>query len=185
MATSTPRLGLRKPGVTDLVSVQADLNDNYDKIEAEADRLDALIKSGDPIYTEVRAAAAIRVSPNVHTAVPYDTVIENPSTLWNIANNTRLTVPKAGLWRFTCGMEWYNPSSAAFTRMCKLRANGAGLFFGTSCEAAPNFETAMQAEKTFRLAIGGFVEMLVFHNQSADQDTTINKSYLVAEWVKA
>lgn len=34
MATNTPKLGLRKPEVSDLVDVVADLGDNYDKIDA-------------------------------------------------------------------------------------------------------------------------------------------------------
>lgn len=182
MATSTPRLGLRKPSPVDLVSVQADLNDNYDKIEAEADRLAALIAGGDPLYTEVRSNVAQQIPSGGYPLVVFDTVIENPAGLWKPALTSRLTMPKAGLWEFEFHCVF--PQHGSGARQANFVTNAASWAPDTE-EGHNTIPTALNCFRTIRMALNQFIEVQVHQDTGGPLNVNGVTCNFTAKWVKA
>ncbi len=108
MATSTTKLALRKPATTDNVSVETDLNANYDKIDAaigtfvctSSTRPTTLNYAGRLIFETDTSRLLVRTSGGQWKTLNGRTNIGSPVTntsLFAISNTSSLTDPAVGL----------------------------------------------------------------------------------------
>lgn len=108
MATNTTKLSLRKPATTDNVSVETDLNQNYDKIDAaigtfvctSSTRPTTLNYAGRLIFETDTSRLLVRTSGGQWKTLNGRTNIGAPITttsLTSISNTSSLTDPAIGL----------------------------------------------------------------------------------------
>lgn len=101
------------------------------------------------------------------TAVPFDTVVTDPTGLWSVANPTRLTAPVAGQYLVAASLFW----QSAATGECLLRIQKNGVstdLYGSS--SIPNVAGTSAATSTtviIAMAAGDYVEAIAFQNSGA------------------
>lgn len=107
------------------------------------------------------------------TVLTWDTVEwENPSTVWDVGQATRVVAPKTGKYRVSATVEWLVGGAAAGSRVLAIRKNGSGgsleaLSSIPAIVSAPAGTITQQVTGQLQLTAADYIEVVVQQDSNA------------------
>jgi hypothetical protein len=165
MATNTPFLNLRKPDGVDLVNYLADLDDNYDKIDA------GVLAVAKPRRARVSRVTAQAVGSAVSSAMVWTIVDYDTAVFWAAGQPSRLTCAVAGTYNFSFGAQFAISAAGGQRSLFLQRTTAIG---GVATIIAISHFTPNASwycggtvECDMNMAVGDYVECMAYHNAGA------------------
>jgi hypothetical protein len=117
-------------------------------------------------YVKMRVSAnqSIAVS-GTPQAVSFDTVVQNPNTIWVVGTPTRFTCNRSG-WYFVVGQVEF-AASATGDRSLSIQKNGAGILAATAVKSSTLANTLMVSGFVFLISDGTADYLELVANQTS------------------
>ncbi len=158
MASNTPYLNLRKPDGVDLVNYLADLDDNYDKIDAGVLAIAKLHRC------RVSRITAQAVGSGVSSAVVWTVEDYDSSTMWNPANPSRIVAPVAGTYNFSFGTQFAISAAGGARSIFFLKNSGGAVLAISHFFPNASWYAGGVVETDVVMAANDFIECMVYQN---------------------
>lgn len=142
-----------------------------------------------PPHCRIRNTGAAQSIPNnSSTALTFNTDTEDVGGCHDTAVNTsRITAPAGGdgWWGFMTNVEF--PANATGHRQLSLRVNGS-VFIASTSDPTPSGTnvTRLQVSTEYRLAVGDYVEAIVYQNSGGALNANVGNEYTpvaVGRWI--
>lgn len=134
-----------------------------------------------PVVRAIKTLATSQtITTGVDTAITFNSTIFDSHGMFNVANNTRLTIPIEGLYLLGADIPW--DTTSAFKQI-RFRLNGS-LFFWTATHIRPvsgAFPNNIQYTYTF--SVGDYVEVIAQHQQGSDLNVVSNTAQPCNFWM--
>lgn len=135
--------------------------------------------------SRVFAGTDFSIPNNADTAVQFSAAnYNNPSSMWTVANSTRMYMPVNGVYIVNAGVKW--DAGASGIRSVKLLLNGTTVIAGSDRGAATG-AVYNNISTNVNLAALDYLELIVYQNNGG---SVLLKAfdrlpYLSAQWVSA
>ena len=118
------------------------------------------------IAATIELALSNQSIPNATaTAIEFDTVVTDPTGLWNSATPTRLTAPVAGQYLVTATAFWATAATGeALLRIQKNGVSPSGFYGVSSIPMLAGFDAGNSVAVIVPMAAGDYVEASAFQN---------------------
>jgi len=114
----------------------------------------------------VRSGTAFSLATAAAAAIPFDTVIYDPSGLWAASPNpTRLTIKQAGIYVIVAQCQF--GASATGSRIVYLNKNGSSFNTNTHIAVSGTLGPVLQVVGIRDFAVGDYLEFVAYQNSGA------------------
>ncbi|MFF3333248.1 hypothetical protein ACFYWX_27470 [Streptomyces sp. NPDC002888] len=137
------------------------------------------------VLLSVSQTSAQSVTTGPWTQITLQSTDVDDATAWSGSNT--YTVPRAGWWRVTCAITWFNEATTG-SRGARVYVNGSGVPRGTWLVGAGPGATSVGGTCLLKLAAGDKLALYGLQNSGSTLTTLGGSGYstnLTAEWLRS